>query len=65
MEKPQVLQNEKASSYSAQFRKKLNVNYLYVIINCDKNFLQITTAKLLQITTKLYYKLQQLIYYKL
>ena len=35
------------------------------ITNCDKNLLQITTAKLLQITTKFYYKLRQLIYYKL
>ena len=57
METPQFLQNEKASSYSAQFRENSNA----IITNCDKNLLQITTAKLLQIMTKFYYKLHQLL----
>ena len=51
METPQFLQNEKASSYSAQFRENLNVNYCIY--------------QLLQIVTNIYYKLRQLNYYKL
>ena len=49
METPQFLQNEKASSYSAQFRGNSN-SIIY---------------KLLQIATKIYYKLRQLNYYEL
>ena len=46
-------------------RQKLITNYdSQIITNCDKNWLQIMTAKLLQITTKFYCKLQQF-YYKL
>ena len=51
-----------------KFKCQLSISYHKLrqkfITNCDKNLLQITTAKLLQITTKFYYKLRQF-YYKL